>query len=81
MINTTNLSPSNYSLEHDMFLKTFMDEMWVADEVDGKKVVDRQLGYGSLPDIKLFLEGGEIVSAKEMWVEKYYRIYPHYIED
>ena len=48
-------------------LKKHMREMWVAETVNGLKVVDRTLGFGQLPDIKLLLEDGHWVSAKKMF--------------
>ena len=35
--------------------KQHMEDMWTATEIDGVKVVNRHLGFGSLPDIKLTL--------------------------
>tara|TARA_B100002019_G_scaffold197353_1_gene170945 strand:+ start:453 stop:629 length:177 start_codon:yes stop_codon:yes gene_type:complete len=51
----------------DPIFKLFMEEMWTTEEVNGVKVIDRHLGFGSLPDIKLWLEDGSMVSAKELW--------------
>ena len=45
-----------------------MNEIWVAKTVNGLKVVDRTLGFGQLPDIKLLLEDGHWVSAKKMFI-------------
>ena len=44
-----------------------MEDMWTATEVNGVKVVERHLGFGALPDIKLWLENGTMVSAKELF--------------
>jgi len=43
----------------DPIFKLFMEEMWTTEEVNGVKVIDRHLGFGSLPDIKLWLEDGQ----------------------
>ena len=51
----------------DPIFKLFMEEMWTTEEVNGVKVIDRHLGFGSLPDIKLWLEDASMVSAKELW--------------
>lgn len=51
----------------DPKLKEFMEKMWDAKEVNGLSVIDRHLGFGSLPDIKLTLEDGSMVSAMEMF--------------
>ena len=45
-----------------------MNEMWVAETVNGLKVIDRTLGFGQLPDIKLLLEDGSWVFAKKMFI-------------
>ena len=47
-------------------MEQHMNEMWVAETVNGLKVVDRRLGFGQLPDIKLLLEDGSWVFAKQM---------------
>jgi hypothetical protein len=44
-----------------------MEDMWTATEIDGVKVVNRHLGFGSLPDIKLTLENGSFLSAKDLF--------------
>ena len=49
-------------------LEQHMNKMWVAETVNGLKVVDRTLGFGQLPDIKLLLEDGHWVSAKKMFI-------------
>ena len=49
-------------------MEQHMNEMWVAKTVNGLKVVDRTLGFGQLPDIKLLLEDGHWVSAKKMFI-------------
>ena len=51
----------------DKEFKEFMDNVWTIKEIDGVKVIDRHLGFGALPDIKLWLEDGSIVSAKELF--------------
>jgi len=51
----------------DMKFKKHMEDMWTATEVNGVKVVDRHLGFGALPDIKLTLEDGSFVSAKDLF--------------
>ena len=49
-------------------MEQHMNEMWVAETVNGLKVVDRTLGFGQLPDIKLLLEDDHWVSAKKMFI-------------
>ena len=49
--------------------KKHMENMWTVKEINGVKVVDRILGFGSLPDIKLQLEDGSFVSAKKLFEE------------
>lgn len=51
----------------DPIFKKHMENMWSATEVNGVKVIDRHLGFGALPDIKLTLEDGSIVSAKKLF--------------
>ena len=51
----------------DMKFKKFMEDMWTATEIDGVKVVDRHLGFGALPDIKLIMEDGAFLSAKKLF--------------
>jgi hypothetical protein len=51
----------------DSKFKKFMEDMWTATEIDGVKVVDRHLGFGALPDIKLTLENGDFLSAKKLF--------------
>ena len=51
----------------DANFKQHMEDMWTATEVNGVKVVDRHLGFGALPDIKLTLEDGSFVSAKDLF--------------
>lgn len=48
-------------------MEQHLNEMWGAETVNGLKVVDRRLGYGQLPDIKLLLEDGSWVFAKKMF--------------
>ena len=50
-------------------LKKHMNKMWNVQEINGVKVVDRIMGFGSLPDIKLQLEDGSFVSAKILFEE------------
>lgn len=50
--------------------KKHMESMWTVKEINGVKVVDRVLGFGSLPDIKLQLEDGSFVSAKQLFEER-----------
>ena len=47
--------------------KKHMEDMWTVTEINGVKVVDRHLGFGALPDIKLTLENGSFVSAKNLF--------------
>lgn len=35
-------------------LKEFMDEMLVRTEYNGKKILEREIGYGHKPDVYLF---------------------------
>ena len=51
----------------DANLKKHMEDMWSVTEINGVKVVDRHLGFGALPDIKLTLEDGSFVSAKNLF--------------
>lgn len=51
----------------DPIFKQFMEDIWDATEINGVKVIDRHLGFGSLPDIKLTLENGSFVSAKKLF--------------
>jgi len=51
----------------DPKFKQFMEDIWTATEINGVKVIDRHLGFGSLPDIKLTLEDGSFVSAKKLF--------------
>ena len=51
----------------DKEFKKHMEDMWTSETVNGLKVVSRHLGFGSLPDIKLWLEDGSMVSAKELF--------------
>ena len=51
----------------DMDFKKHMEDMWTATEINGVKVVDRHLGFGALPDIKLTLENGTFLSAKDLF--------------
>ena len=51
----------------DSKFKKHMENMWTAKTVKGLKVIRRHLGFGSLPDIKLWLEDGSIISAKELF--------------
>jgi len=51
----------------DMKFKKFMEDMWNATEINGVSVVNRHLGFGALPDIKLTLEDGSFVSAKNLF--------------
>ena len=51
----------------DMKFKKHMEDMWTATEINGVKVVDRHLGFGGMPDIKLTLEDGSFVSAKDLF--------------
>lgn len=56
-----------------MKFNEFMNKVWSAVEIENVgKVIERRVGYGSLPDIKFTVEkfdgtGLEFVSAKEMW--------------
>jgi len=49
--------------------KEFMEFIWTKETIKGKKVVNRHLGFGSWPDIKLTLEDGSFVSAKKLFNE------------
>ena len=51
----------------DPKFKKHMEDMWTVTEIDGVKVVNRHLGFGSLPDIKLTLENGSFLSAKDLF--------------
>ena len=51
----------------DMDFKKHMEDMWTATEINGVKVIDRHLGFGALPDIKLTLENGTFLSAKDLF--------------
>jgi len=53
----------------DSKFKKHMEDMWTAETVNSLKVIRRHLGFGSLPDIKLWLEDGSMVSAKELFSE------------
>ena len=53
----------------DSKFKQHMEDMWTAETVNGLKVIRRHLGFGSLPDIKLWLEDGSMVSATELFSE------------
>jgi hypothetical protein len=41
--------------------------MWSATEINGVKVKERILGFGSLPDIKFIMEDGSFLSAKKLF--------------
>lgn len=47
--------------------KKHMEDMWTVTEINGVKIVNRHLGFGALPDIKLTLEDGSFVSAKDLF--------------
>ena len=51
-------------------LKGFMEFMWDLESFDGLKVVDKWVGFGALPDIKLVLENGHQISCKRLWQER-----------
>lgn len=51
----------------DPKFKKHMEDMWTTTEINGVKVVDRHLGFGGMPDIKLTLEDGSFVSAKDLF--------------
>ena len=51
----------------DANFKKHMEDMWTATEINGVKVVDRQLGFGALPDITLVMEDGAFLSAKNLF--------------
>jgi len=53
----------------EMLEKEFMDWIWTQETIKGKKVVNRHLGFGSWPDIKLTLEDDTFVSAKKLFNE------------
>ena len=50
-------------------LKKHMENMWTVKEINGVKVIDRIVGFGSSPDIKLTLADGSFVSAKSLFKE------------
>ena len=50
-----------------MELKDFMNQVWGANEINGQKVVNRRVCYGSLPDLEFQLEDGSFVSAKNLF--------------
>lgn len=52
-----------------MTFNEFMNKAWTATEVVGYgKVAERVLGYGSRPDITLFIEGSDsLLSAKKLF--------------
>jgi len=51
----------------DPKFKKHMEDMWSAAEINGVKVKERILGFGSLPDIKFIMEDGSFLSAKELF--------------
>jgi len=51
-------------------LKGFMEFMWDLESFDGLKVVDKWVGFGAVPDIKLVLENGHQISCKRLWQER-----------
>ena len=51
----------------DPKFKKHMEDMWTVTEINGVKVNDRHLGFGALPDIKLIMEDGSFLSAKELF--------------
>ena len=51
----------------DPKFKKHMEDMWTVTEINGVKVKDRHLGFGALPDIKLIMEDGSFLSAKELF--------------
>ena len=51
-------------------LKEFMEFMWDLKDFDGLQVVDKWVGFGALPDIKLVLENGHQISCKRLWQEQ-----------
>lgn len=60
----------NVKLEKGTTLKEFMEFMWDMPVFDGLKVVDKWVGFGALPDIKLVLENGHQISCKRLWQER-----------
>jgi hypothetical protein len=50
-----------------MELKDFMNQIWDSIEINGQKVVNRRVCYGSLPDLEFQLEDGSFVSAKDLF--------------
>ena len=50
-----------------MTLNEFMNNIWTAQEINGQKVINRNVGYGSLPDLTFQLEDGSFVSAKDLF--------------
>ena len=44
--------------------------MWDLKSFDGLNVVDKWVGFGALPDIKLVLENGHQISCKRLWQER-----------
>jgi hypothetical protein len=51
----------------NMSLKEFMDNIWSAEEINGLKVINRRVCYGSEPDLQFQLEDGSFVNAKELF--------------
>ena len=51
----------------DANFKKHMEDMWTVEEINGVKVKERILGFGSLPDIKFIMEDGSFLSAKELF--------------
>jgi len=60
----------NVKLSEGTTLKGFMEFMWDLKSFDGLKVVDKWVGFGALPDIKLVLENGHQISCKRLWQER-----------
>jgi hypothetical protein len=66
------LTETSFSLKINKLFKQYMDEMWVATEVDGYPVINRRVGYGRLPDIIITVktpEGTRQISVKERYIE------------
>lgn len=60
----------NVKLSKGTTLKGFMEFMWDLKSFDGLNVVDKWVGFGALPDIKLVLENGHQISCKRLWQER-----------
>ena len=60
----------NVKLSEGTTWKGCMEFMWDLKDFDGLQVVDKWVGFGALPDIKLVLENGHQISCKRLWQER-----------